>query len=187
MKRWPVMTSFGLFIAVCMSAAYWAMQLFKPPLRPVTAPLAVTAPAINLEAASRLLGGRTTAVAVASNFQLKGVVVANRVNESLAIIGTDNQPTRPVTIHTDIVPGVTLKEVHPQYILLSDHGIDKRVALPDNTKLSVNTQGHDPLMPGNMISLPQPTQPFPPAPGNIAPAGFPGTPAFVPQNNNSPG
>ena len=29
MKRWPLITSFMLFIALCISAAYWAMQLFK--------------------------------------------------------------------------------------------------------------------------------------------------------------
>ena len=33
MKRLPLITSFVLFIALCVSAAYWAMQLFKPPLR----------------------------------------------------------------------------------------------------------------------------------------------------------
>ncbi len=31
MKRLPLITSFVLFIALCVSAAYWAMQMFNPP------------------------------------------------------------------------------------------------------------------------------------------------------------
>src|SRR4030065_1562793 len=38
MKRWPLAATFVLFIALCVSAAYWAMQWLKPPSRPVAAP-----------------------------------------------------------------------------------------------------------------------------------------------------
>ncbi len=39
MKRWPLLVSFVLFIALCVSATYWGMQLYKPPVRAVAAPL----------------------------------------------------------------------------------------------------------------------------------------------------
>ena len=32
MKRWPLLVSFVLFIALCVSATYWGMQLYKPPV-----------------------------------------------------------------------------------------------------------------------------------------------------------
>ena len=38
MKRWPLLVSFVLFIALCVSATYWGMQLYKPPVRAVAAP-----------------------------------------------------------------------------------------------------------------------------------------------------
>ena len=84
MKRMPQITSFILFIALCVSAAYWAMQSFNPPLRAVAAPPSVQA-IPSLDAAANLLGGHATAV-VATNFQLTGVVMASNPADSVAIL-----------------------------------------------------------------------------------------------------
>ena len=75
MNRAPLLTSFVLFLALCVSAAYWGMQLFNPPLRAVAAPPQSNQAAASLDAAAGLFGGHANAV-LASNFQLKGVVVA---------------------------------------------------------------------------------------------------------------
>lgn len=133
MKRWPLVATFVLFIAACVSAAYWAMQLFKPPLRPVAAPPQTVQIAPRLDAAAALFGGRPT-IAVASNFQLKGVVVASNAAESIAILAAGGKPAQVVKTNEEVAPGVKVTEVHPRYVLLSEGGVVKRVELPEDMK-----------------------------------------------------
>lgn len=139
MKRWPLIASFLLFIALCMSAAYWAMQLFKPTARAVAAPPPVIQPAPRLDAAANLLGGRTI-VAVASNFQLKGVVVSSNPAESVAILAASGRPTKAFRTNAEVMPGVTVKEVQRGYVLLLENGVGKRVELPEKTRRQVQAQ-----------------------------------------------
>lgn len=134
MKRWPLITSFMLFIALCISAAYWAMQLFKPPVRPVAAPPQAVRPTPRLDAAAGLFGGRTTTVALASNFQLKGVVVASNPAESVAILVANGKPAQSIKTNGEVIPGVILKEVQRNYVLVSEGGAVKRVELPERAK-----------------------------------------------------
>lgn len=132
MKRWPYIATFVLFIAVCISAAYWAMQLFKPPLRPVAAPPTVQY-APRLDAAAALFGGRP-AIAIVGNLQLKGVVASNNMAESVAILAVDGKPARAVKVNAEAAPGVKVMEVQPRYVLLSEKGGVTRVELPENAK-----------------------------------------------------
>jgi general secretion pathway protein C len=129
MKRLPMIASFVLFIALCVSAAYWSMQLFKPPVRSVTAPPKPIQPIPKPDAAANLLGGHANAV-VASNFQLKGVVVANNPAESVAVLSANGKPARAIITNAEVMPGVMLKEVNRRYVLLSEGGVIKRVELP---------------------------------------------------------
>ena len=133
MNRWPIFFSFVLFIALCASAAYWAMQWFNPPVRAVAAPLPVAHPAPRLDAAAGLLGGRSS-IATASNFQLTGVVVASNPAESVAILAVDGKPPKSVRTDAQVKPGVTVKEVQRSYVLLSEGGTIKRVELPKDAK-----------------------------------------------------
>ena len=133
MKRMPAILSFTLFIALCASAAYWAMQSFKPPVRAVTAPPPPAQAAPRLDAAAGLLGGRSS-IATASNFQLTGVVVADNPAESVAILAVDGKPAKSIRTDEEIKPGVTVKEVQRGYVLLSDGGVIKRVELPKDAK-----------------------------------------------------
>jgi general secretion pathway protein C len=134
MKRWPLLTSFVLFIALCVSATYWGMQLWKPPARPVAAPPpAVQAPP-DPRAAAVLFGGRQGPVAVATNYQLRGVVSSGTSGESVAILSADGKPPEAVRANREFQPGVLIKEVHPRYVLLQENGVMKRVELQDDTK-----------------------------------------------------
>ena len=128
MKRWPLIASFALFIALCASAAYWAMQLFKPPLRAIAAPPMASLPALRPDAAANLLGGHSPAVET-SPFQLKGVVVASNPAESVAILAADGKPAKTVRANAEVAPGVTVKEVNRRYVLLSESGVVKRIEL----------------------------------------------------------
>lgn len=133
MKRLPLITSFVLFIALCVSAAYWAMQMFKPPLRAVAAPPQSVQAAPPLDAAAGLLGGHSNAV-VASNFQLKGVVVASNPAESVAILAANGKAAQAIRVNSQVLPGVTVKEVDKHYVLISENGVMKRVDLPADAK-----------------------------------------------------
>lgn len=133
MKRLPLLVSFLLFIALCASIAYWALQLFKPPLRPVAAPPRTAQVEVSPDAAAALFGGRPGKTAVASNYQLRGVIMAGS-RDSVAIISADGKPAQAVRVGSELSPGVSVKEVQRDYVLLSDGGATKRVELPESAK-----------------------------------------------------
>ena len=123
MKRWPLITSFVLFIALCVSAAYWAMQMFNPPLRAVAAPPQSVVQAVpTLDAAAGLLGGHSNAV------------VASNPAESVAILAANGKPAQAIRVNSQVLPGVTVKEVNKHYVLISENGVMKRVDLPADAK-----------------------------------------------------
>lgn len=176
MKRLPIIASFFLFIALCVSIAYWALQLFKPPARPVAAPPQTVRQDVRLDAASTLFGGRTAPVAVASNYQLKGVVMAGNAYESIAILSADGKPPLTTRVNKEVQPGVVVKEVHPTYVLLSEGGVSKRVELPEGARnpsggvLSAGpgnpgAGGPPGMSGGNVQSLAPPPMPGAPNPG----------------------
>jgi general secretion pathway protein C len=155
MKRLPLIADFVLFIGLCVSAAYWGMQLFKPQVRPVTTAPQAAPVALNIDAAAGLFGGRPTGAVVASNFQLKGVIAAGP--EGVAILSADGKPPQAVGVNMEAAPGVTLKEVHPQYVLLNEGGLIKRVDLPEGAK-SMELGGAAPVPVGpSGASMPKPT------------------------------
>jgi general secretion pathway protein C len=133
MNRWPLIASFALFVALCVSIAYWAMQWFTPAARPVAAPAQQSQPAPDPAAAATLFGGQSKG-AVASNFQLKGVVMASDPAESVAILAVNGKPAQAIRINMEVLPGVTVKEVHKHHVLLTDGGVVKRVDLPEKAK-----------------------------------------------------
>lgn len=165
MKRLPVFVSFVLFIALCVSATYWATRLFKRPERPVGAPQQVARVEVNLAAASALFGGRPASAAVASNFQLKGVIVADKPSDSVAILSADGKPPQSVAMNMEVMPGITVKEVHAKYVVLSDGGVNKRVELPENAQqLRVDSVGNDAQPPSPPVTMAPTLAPSPPIP-----------------------
>jgi general secretion pathway protein C len=170
MKRLPVFVSFMLFIVLCISGTYWATRLFKPPVRPVAAPPPVAHVEVNMAAASALFGGRPAAAAVASNFQLKGVVVADKPEDSVAILSADGKPPQSVPLNAEVLPGVTVKEVHAKYVVLSDGGVNKRVELPEGQQLHVDAVGSDTAaQPAPPMTMAPPMETPPTAPQSLPP------------------
>lgn len=133
MKRAPLIASFILFIALCASIAYWVMQFIKPPQRAIAEPPPAVQTEPQLAAAASLFGSLSTSP-VTSNIQLKGVVVASNPAESVAILLANGKPAQAIRTHAEIMPGVTVKEVHNNYVLLSENGVPKRVELPEAAK-----------------------------------------------------
>lgn len=172
MKRLPLAASFILFVALCAAVAYWGLALYKPPLRPIAAPPAAAAQDVDLSAASGLFGGRG-AVAVASNYQLKGVIVADDPAGSVAILSADGKPARAYPVGVEISPGATIKEVHPRFVLVAESGVVKRVELPEDVKSQSGTGaagtapiGAPPRMPAQQMPM-QPMQPGQPPQGAV--------------------
>jgi general secretion pathway protein C len=170
MKQLPLVASFILFIALCASVAYWGLQLFRPAARPVTPPPATAPVEVRVDAAAALFGGRPAAVAVASNYELKGVVMSGTAGESAVILSADGKPTVAVAEGKELMPGVIVKEVHPLYVLLSENGVTKRVELPESAKGQ-----SDMLITAPVQTSPGPSPAPPPAPGGnvIAPGAIP--------------
>lgn len=170
MKRLPVLLSVFVFILLCMSLSFWGLQLFKPSTREVAMPMTQQSePSVGGWGA---LFGNTQVTQMASNYLLQGVVLAKRPDESLAIISANGKPANAIAINQQIAAGVHLKEVHEQYVLISEGGSMRRIELP-----AVAT--------GNMIKMNSP------ADGRIAPqiapVAFPAHPTSpVPASPPSP-
>ena len=133
MKRLPQLTSLLAVVALSVSLAYWAMQLFKAPQRPINPPPVPVVQDASVEAGASLFGGQVS-VATASNYQLKGVVAASNGRGSVAIISSDGKPSVALPEGAEVAPGVTVQEVHARHVLLLDGGVSKRIDLVADDK-----------------------------------------------------
>lgn len=129
-KRWNMVVTFVLFIALCMTMTYWAMQVFQPAPRQWAAPALANGDSINLDAAASLFGGRGTKQRSAGIYQLKGIILAFDPAQSVAILVENGKPPRAVRAGGEIASNVFVKEVQQQYVLLSEGGAVTRIDLP---------------------------------------------------------
>ncbi len=129
--RLPVLASVVLLVGLCTSATYWLLHLSGSPQRPLAAAPSTPAPQINSTATAQLFG---RSAAAASNYQLKGIVLAYIDTDSVAIIAADGKPAQAIKLGNEISTGVRLLEIHADHILLSDNGVQKRVQLPQSTR-----------------------------------------------------
>jgi len=163
------------------SLAYWGMQLFKPKQRPLAAAPVMQVPEANMDAARGLFGGNT-AVAVASNYQLRGVVADTRGHGSVAIISADGQPAKAFPVDSELSPGVSVKDVQPRHVILMEGGVQKRLDLMSDQGVSSTGGIVGPVGMGGPqepppVPLPQPATPMAPPPVQMAPAQPPTTSA----------
>ncbi len=162
MKRLPLICSVAAVAVLSASLAYWGMQLFKPKQRPIAAVPVQQQPEANMDAARGLFGGNT-AVAVASNYQLRGVVADTRGRGSVAIISADNQPAKAYPVGSEVAPGVSVKEVQPRFVILMEGGMQKRLDLLSDQGVS-SSGGMAGPVPGPGGPQEPPPVPLPPQP-----------------------
>jgi general secretion pathway protein C len=137
-KRLPLLLSLLGVILLAASLAYWILQLYQPPQRPIAAaPRSVMADP-PIDAAATLFGGQVV-TASATSYQLTGIVSAGR--DSVAIIVAEGSPPKALRVGKELVPGITLAEVHPRYVMLSDGGVMKRLDLAADTKAAAPMGG----------------------------------------------
>jgi general secretion pathway protein C len=162
MKRLPILLSLLTLILLSASIAYWVLLLYQPPQRPLAVtPLAAQSEP-SVDAAATLFGGQAAAATV-TNYHLTGIVAAGR--DSVAIIVAEGSPPKALKIGKEIAPGVTVSEVYPRYVMLSDGGVMKRIELAVDTKPAVPLSG---AAPAAMHAAPGATVPEPPmSPGPV--------------------
>ena len=134
-SRLPLILSLLAVMALSSSAAYWFLQFYKAPQPTLAPPPPQVAAEPSADAAATLFGGQAVAV-VASNYQLTGVVAAGR--QSVAILVADGQPPKALKVGREVASGVTVTEVHPRYVMLSEGGVLKRIELATDTKAGPN-------------------------------------------------
>lgn len=149
-KRLPLLLSLLGMILLAVSLAYWILQLYQPPQRPLAAVQHGGLPDPSIDNAATLFGGQV-AVASATNYQLTGVVSAG--SDSVAILVADGTPPKALKVGHELTPGVKLAEVHPRYVMLSDGGVLKRVDLAADTKPAA-PMGMPGAVPGQQIVQP---------------------------------
>ena len=205
-KRLPLLLSLLGVILLAASLAYWILQLYQPPQRPIAAVPHTSMPDPSIDAAATLFGGQI-ATASATNYQLTGIVSAGR--ESVAIIVAEGSPPKALRVGKELVPGITLAEVHPRYVMLSDGGVMKRLDLAADSKpaaamggpgAAANSAGampatlapgatvpEPPMSPGAVQQQPPQNQEYA-APGDVGQhdAPPPSNPNGAPANQNNP-
>ena len=185
-KQMPIVSSFVLFLLLCASATYWVLQLMKPPQRPVAAATSSAVNQVPLEAAAGLFGGSTVKVAIATNFQLKGVVAAGSANESIAIVVANGKPQQSVRVNAEIEPGVLVKEVHGQYMLLSERGVTRRVDLQDLAKNPMQSSLPSNSQVAGSIAVPPQRSETPPPPAPMPTQMAPAMPTTMIMPSQAP-
>ena len=181
-KRLPLMLSLVGLILLAVSLAYWILQLYQPPQRPIAAVPRATMPDPAIDAAATLFGGQV-AVASATNYQLTGIVYAGR--DSVAIIVADGSPPKALKVGKELTSGIKLAEVYPRYVMLSDGGVMKRIDLAADAKAvpAIGGSGGNQGANGGMMPQQGPQTPAGDA-GPVLGAAIP--PGAAPGDNNVP-
>lgn len=174
MKRLPLLLTLLALVFLAVSATYWGMQLYKPQQRPIAAAPPAGMPEPTADAAATLFGGQA-ATAVVTNYQLTGIVAAG--SDSVAILVADGQPPKALKVGKELAPGVTISEVHPRYVMLSDGGVMKRIELAADTKPAVPLSGGPAMPPPTPApQQPEPVAETPPVEPQTAPGAVRGPP-----------
>ncbi|MCC6070721.1 type II secretion system protein N [Massilia sp. GCM10020059] len=169
----PLLLTLLALVALSASVAYWVLQLYKPEQRPLAAAPVADLPAPAVDAAATLFGGQAMA-AVATNYQLTGVVAAGR--NSVAILVADGQPAKAFPVGKELSAGVVVKEVHPRYVMLSEGGVLKRIELAVDVKPPADMAAPLPMDAPAPPAYPQQGQPMPQQQPMPTPAPAPATP-----------
>ena len=173
MKRLPLLLTLLALIFLAVSATYWGMQLYTKQDRPIAPAPMASLPEPSPDAAATLFGGQPV-TAVASNYQLTGVVAAGR--DSVAILVADGQPPKALKVGRELAPGVSISEVHPRYVMLSEGGVMRRVDLVADARPAIPLSGGAaalPMTPPAALAPPgaMPTAEPQPAPGMVQQGG----------------
>lgn len=187
LKRLPALTAVALFVALCASATYWALQWLAPTPRAVAAPVVSERAIPAVASAANLFGGATKGGAMV-NVQLRGILHAGRESGSVAILTADGKPPMFFRLNAEVMPGVTVKAIHAKTVVLSDRGVERELALPAFATQEGAAGGAPQRPVPEQPAAPQPTQPQGQIQGQLQgqPQGQPQGMQMAPQSQSSP-
>lgn len=148
----PRTISFILFLAICASLTYWSIEFFTPPSRPVARSSYIAQPLPPVSDAADLFGGKADANTM-KNIQLRGVILAGRAQESVAILVPDGGAPKYLRRDAEVMPGVKVQKIEAKKVVLSDHGVSREVSLaaftPASTMVTVPVNAN--VMPASAV------------------------------------
>lgn len=171
MQRASLMASFLLFLLLCASVAYWLLDWLAPEPRAVAAPPQAERTLPPVTAAASLFGGQPQAGM--ANVQLRGIIHAGRAESSVAIIAAEDKPVRALRIDSEVLPGLTVKQINARTVVLSERGVERELSLPPFSAQEGGLQVDAQPMSPQQQPVPQPpqVQPQQPMPEQPAAAG----------------
>jgi general secretion pathway protein C len=119
----------ALVVVLAYQLAHWTW-IFATPATVASAPPASANP-VDLATAAKLFGGASSqgTSSGVSNLKLKGVVAPTPGVAASAIFSTGSGKDVSIFVDTDVQPGVKLKEVHADHVIVARAGIDERIDL----------------------------------------------------------
>lgn len=117
-----------LFLLWCASLTYWTLYFTTPPSHQVASLSVHDMTKVSLTDAMSLLGGGSNNENRIPLF-LSGVILSGESGASLAIIGAPGATQRVIRRGAELMPGITLQEIHAKYIVVLDHGLQREVPL----------------------------------------------------------
>ncbi|TAM02581.1 MAG: general secretion pathway protein GspC [Paraburkholderia sp.] len=116
------------FAVLCATSTHWVVTLATTRARPVEA-AAAEAP-VSLNEAARLFGG-TPQKRITQNIHLFGILALEQ--GAAAIVSTDGEPAKAVSLGGALGQDTTLAEVRPRSIVIDRHGANSEIFLPANS------------------------------------------------------
>lgn len=74
-----------------------------------------------------------------TNLQLAGVFAADPQERAIAIISSGSAEQNAYDVGDKITNGITLKEVYPEYVIITNRGKDEKLALPETVQATAVT------------------------------------------------
>jgi hypothetical protein len=203
----PRIISFLFFALLAAIVGFWASRLLAPKV--AVAPVNVTAENTATSDATwaRQFFGSAKETAAASGpvadsqLQVIGLISGR---SAVALIAADGKPAKPISVGQSIVPGVILKAVYGEKVIISRQGKEVELPLPLKQNIAILTSGASrpngssstSLLSGATSSAPTSSPPpivvapssVAPPPSNIAPVSAqpsgPVTPISSPAGQN---
>lgn len=133
-----LLVDLAFVVAFAVVLAYWTVQLASPPALAALAGASEGVVAEGASVAGRHLLGSSDELAGAgtSRFKLLGVIAPDR-----AIVVADGDRPRSFARGEAMATGVVLKEVHPDYVVLTNNGATERLVLERRTARVETSRG----------------------------------------------
>ena len=125
----PFLVTMLLCAGICASGLYWS-ALFAPYQAYQSTPIPPARAKGNPPDAKSLFGWQGGMAIESRHFQLKGLLLAGKPENSVAVLAVDDWPARTFRVGTAVAAGVSLAEIHSRHVVIIEGGSARRIELP---------------------------------------------------------